>query len=103
MPKTIAINAGSSSLKWKLYKMPQEKEVASGSIERIGLKDSVFKLTGGQYSDFKEVMQIHTHEEAVQKLLEELNKNEGRTIVMVIHELNNAARFADHMIGIKKD
>ena len=36
------------------------------------------------------------------KLLEELNKKQGTTIVMVIHELNNAARFADHMIGVKK-
>ena len=35
-------------------------------------------------------------------ILEDLNKKQGRTIVMVIHELNNAARFADHMIGIKK-
>ncbi|HSQ34169.1 MAG TPA: ABC transporter ATP-binding protein, partial [Peptostreptococcaceae bacterium] len=35
-------------------------------------------------------------------LLEELNRKHGTTIVMVIHELNNAARFADHMIGIKK-
>ncbi|MGG7177925.1 ABC transporter ATP-binding protein [Clostridium paraputrificum] len=42
------------------------------------------------------------HQLEVLNLLEELNKKEGRTIVMVIHELNNAARFADHMIGVKK-
>ncbi len=42
------------------------------------------------------------HQLDVLKLLQELNKTQGRTIVMVIHELNNAARFADHMIGIKK-
>ncbi len=42
------------------------------------------------------------HQLEVLKLLEELNKKQGTTIVMVIHELNNAARFADHMIGIKK-
>ena len=42
------------------------------------------------------------HQLDVLKLLEELNKKEKRTIVMVIHELNNAARFADHMIGIKE-
>lgn len=42
------------------------------------------------------------HQLEVLKLLEELNKNQGTTIVMVIHELNNAARFADHMIGVKK-
>ncbi|MBC8632576.1 ABC transporter ATP-binding protein [[Eubacterium] tenue] len=42
------------------------------------------------------------HQLEILKLLEDLNKNQGRTIVMVIHEINNAARFADHMIGIKK-
>lgn len=42
------------------------------------------------------------HQLDILKLLEELNKKEKRTIVMVIHELNNAARFADHMIGIKE-
>lgn len=42
------------------------------------------------------------HQLEVLKVLEELNKSQGTTIVMVIHELNNAARFADHMIGVKK-
>lgn len=41
------------------------------------------------------------HQLEVLQLLEELNKKQGTTIVMVIHELNNAARFADHMIGVK--
>ena len=34
--------------------------------------------------------------------LDELNKKYNTTIVMVIHELNNAARFAHHIIGVKK-
>ena len=42
------------------------------------------------------------HQLEILQLLEELNRNQGTTIVMVIHELNNAARFADHMIGVKK-
>ena len=42
------------------------------------------------------------HQLEVLNLLEELNKKHGTTIVMVIHELNNAARFTHHMIGIKK-
>ncbi|SCI29596.1 Probable siderophore transport system ATP-binding protein YusV [uncultured Clostridium sp.] len=42
------------------------------------------------------------HQLEILNLLEELNKKQGTTIVMVIHELNNAARFADHMIGVKK-
>lgn len=42
------------------------------------------------------------HQLEILKLLKKLNETQGRTIVMVIHELNNAARFADHMIGVKK-
>ena len=42
------------------------------------------------------------HQLEVLNLLEELNRTQGTTIVMVIHELNNAARFADHMIGVKR-
>ena len=42
------------------------------------------------------------HQLEILKLLEDLNRKQGTTIVMVIHELNNAARFADHMIGVKK-
>ena len=41
MSKTISINAGSSSLKWQLYQMPEETVLAKGLIERIGLKDSI--------------------------------------------------------------
>ena len=41
MSKTIAINAGSSSLKWQLYQMPEEQVLAKGLIERIGLKVSI--------------------------------------------------------------
>ena len=41
MTKTLAVNAGSSSMKWQMYEMPEEKVLAKGLIERIGLKDSI--------------------------------------------------------------
>ena len=34
-------------------------------------------------------------------LLQKLNKEENRTIVMVLHELNNATKFADYLVGVK--
>ena len=37
----LAVNAGSSSLKFQLIKMPEEKLVTKGVIERIGLSDSI--------------------------------------------------------------
>lgn len=71
MTKTIAINAGSSSLKWKLYEMPEEKTIASGIVERIGLTNSVFTI---EYNDekYEDVLDIDNHEIAVELLLEKL-------------------------------
>lgn len=37
----------------------------------------------------------------VLKILESLNKKKDITIVMVLHELNNACRFADNIVGLK--
>ncbi len=40
------------------------------------------------------------HQLEILQLLEKLNKEEGRTILMVIHDLNHAARFAHHMVAL---
>ena len=41
------------------------------------------------------------HQLEVLELLRDLNRREGKTIALVIHELNLAARFADWMIALK--
>ena len=47
MAKVMTINSGSSSLKFKLYEMPEEKVIASGNCERIGLEDGIFTIKYG--------------------------------------------------------
>ncbi|MBU3106093.1 ABC transporter ATP-binding protein [Clostridium gasigenes] len=42
-----------------------------------------------------------SHQLEVLELLYSLNKNQGCTIVMVLHDLNLAARFSDYMIAIR--
>ena len=37
----------------------------------------------------------------VLQLLERMNREKQLTIVMVLHDLNEACRFADHIIGLK--
>jgi iron complex transport system ATP-binding protein len=37
----------------------------------------------------------------VLQLLRELNTSEGKTIIMVVHDLNHAARYSDHIFAIK--
>ena len=71
MTKTIAINAGSSSLKWQLYQMPEEKVLAKGLIERIGLKDSVSTVKFDGRSE-QQILDIENHTLAVKILLDDL-------------------------------
>ncbi|GIN74733.1 acetate kinase [Bacillus sp. J14TS2] len=71
MAKIFAVNAGSSSLKFQLFDMPEEKVITKGLIERIGLKDSVFTINVGT-ERHKETLDIANHEEAVALLLDRL-------------------------------
>jgi iron complex transport system ATP-binding protein len=41
------------------------------------------------------------HQIEVLQLLERLNRAEGRTIVMVVHDLNHATRHADHIVALR--
>ena len=45
MAKVLSINAGSSSLKWKLFEMPSERQLAEGATDI--LKQSTVKLKYG--------------------------------------------------------
>ena len=38
--KVLSVNAGSSSLKFQLFEMPEEKSLVSGLFERIGIDGS---------------------------------------------------------------
>ena len=71
MTKTIAINAGSSSLKGQLYQMPEETVLAKGLIERIGLKDSISTVKFDGRAE-KQVLDIENHTQAVKILLDDL-------------------------------
>jgi len=72
--KVMAVNAGSSSLKFQLLEMPTEKLLVSGVVERIGLNDSIFSM---KYSGetYKEIVGIPTHSVAVNMLLKYLISN----------------------------
>ncbi|MHC5268891.1 acetate/propionate family kinase [Enterococcus sp. LJL98] len=72
MSKTIAINAGSSSLKWQLYTMPAETVIAKGIVERIGLNDSIFTIKYGEDQKFEQIVDIPDHDIAVKMLLDQL-------------------------------
>lgn len=71
MSKVMAINAGSSSLKFQLFEMPSEKVITKGIVERIGLKNSAFTLSV-EGEEVSETVDIPNHEVAVGLLLKKL-------------------------------
>ncbi len=75
MSKTLAINAGSSSLKFQLLEMPAEKVIAKGQVERIGMDEGVFTL---QYNGEKtEVLKVFPdHRAAIEEMLEQFNEKQ---------------------------
>ena len=72
--KILSVNAGSSSLKFQMYEMPEEKVLISGVFERIGIENSFYtiKLNGEKIK--KEVV-LNNHTDAVKILTNELLEN----------------------------
>lgn len=72
MTKIMAVNAGSSSLKFQLLEMPSENMLALGLVERVGKDDAIFTIKYGEGQKFNVVTPLHTHKEAVELALEKL-------------------------------
>ena len=72
--KILCVNAGSSSLKFQLFEMPEEKCLISGYIEKIGLEDC-FWTTKVNGEKIKGANYLKNHTEAVEVLIEELLKH----------------------------
>ncbi len=69
--KILSVNAGSSSLKFQAYEMPEEKVLISGTFERIGIDGGFYtiKINGEK---IKKELELKDHEQAVRILTEEL-------------------------------
>jgi acetate kinase len=91
MGKYLAINAGSSSLKFQLIEMPEEKVITKGVIERIGLQESIFTMDFNGEKE-KEVRDIQTHKIAVELLLHKLIHNG------VIHDYEEIAAVGHRVV-----
>ncbi|AYW46131.1 acetate/propionate family kinase [Tetragenococcus koreensis] len=107
MAKTIAINAGSSSLKWQLYEMPAEEVAAKGIVERIGLKDSIFTIKYGDGQKYEETKDINDHEVAVKMLLDKLIElgilGSYDEITGVGHRVVQGGKYFDKSVVIDDD
>ena len=72
--KVLAVNAGSSSLKFQMYEMPEEKVLISGVFERIGIGNSFYTIKLNEEKIRKDV-ELANHSVAVGFLTKELLEN----------------------------
>ena len=70
MAKVLSINAGSSSLKWKLFEMPSERQLAEGATDI--LKQSTVKIKYGTDQAYESATPICNYRDAVANLLSNL-------------------------------
>ncbi len=72
--KILSVNCGSSSLKFQLYEMPEEKVLIWGYFEKIGARDSFYRLKINEEKIRKEML-VESHDQAFKILIEELLDN----------------------------
>jgi len=75
----FVINSGSSSIKYQLFKMPDEKPICTGLVERIGLENSVitYKLfLNGEEKMIRRQLDLNDHEAGLHEVAQLLTDPE---------------------------
>lgn len=101
--KILAINSGSSSLKFKLYELPEQTVLASGHVDRIGQRNSTFTFEiHGQQNVQAEAMADHLAaiQAVVNGLLTSHVIEHKSEIVAVGHRISHGGRFYTHPVKI---
>ncbi|QNE19504.1 ABC transporter ATP-binding protein [Kribbella qitaiheensis] len=76
-------------------------ELSGGQRQRVWIAMALAQETGILLLDEPTTFLDLTHQFEVLDLLVDLNKRDDRTIVLVLHDLNQACRFGDHLIAMK--
>jgi iron complex transport system ATP-binding protein len=83
------------------FKYQPVDALSGGQRQRVWIAMSLAQETEMIFLDEPTTYLDMAHQLEVLELLQKLNKEQERTIVMVLHDLNQAARFADHIIALK--
>mgnify|MGYP006072354725 FL=1 len=78
----LVLNAGSSSLKYQVIKMPSQQVKCVGLIERIGLEDAIFTHEKGS-EEYSEITAIKNHKIGLEKIAETLLDTKKGVLVSV--------------------
>lgn len=86
----------------KAYKYRSVDALSGGQRQRVWIAMALAQETEIIFLDEPTTYLDMAHQLEVLELLERLNREEKRTIIMVLHDLNQAARFADYIIALKE-
>ena len=107
MEKVLAINSGSSSFKYKLFSLPDEKVIAKGMADRVGPDDASFEINLADGTKHVEKTEIPDQEAAVSLLLKFLKQfnvvEDLNEIVGVGHRVVNGGEFFKDSTIITKE
>ncbi|QLF94070.1 ABC transporter ATP-binding protein [Pseudomonas sp. ABC1] len=76
-------------------------ELSGGQRQRVWLAMALAQETPLMLLDEPTTYLDIAHQLEVLELCRRLNRDSGRTLVMVLHDLNQAARYADHIIAMR--
>jgi iron complex transport system ATP-binding protein len=85
----------------QFFKYHPVDALSGGQRQRVWIAMALAQETEMIFLDEPTTYLDMAHQLEILELLEKLNREQGRTIVMVLHDLNQAARFADHIIAMK--
>ncbi|MCF3944192.1 ABC transporter ATP-binding protein [Oceanobacillus alkalisoli] len=84
------------------FKYRPISSLSGGQRQRVWIAMTLAQETEIIFLDEPTTYLDMAHQLEVLELLQKLNEEHNRTIIMVLHDLNQAARFADYIIALKK-
>ncbi|WP_331766352.1 ABC transporter ATP-binding protein [Embleya sp. NBC_00896] len=76
-------------------------ELSGGQRQRVWIAMALAQETSVLLLDEPTTYLDLAYQVDVLELVAELNRTDGRTVVMVLHELNHACRYADHLVAMR--
>ncbi|AVP35703.1 ABC transporter ATP-binding protein [Staphylococcus felis] len=84
------------------FKYRAVNDLSGGQRQRVWIAMALAQKTDIIFLDEPTTYLDISHQLEILELVQELNQEHGTTIVMVLHDINQAIRFSDHLITMKK-
>ena len=78
--KILICNAGSTSLKFKLWRMPELEVLAEGKVERVGSDSAIFHYQAGGFAIDADGLSVPDYTDGIRRFLDALSAPEGGAV-----------------------